>query len=60
MCDECSLQFRSPQDALEEKDGFRKSWSPLEQLYRQPYISAILDEIEQAGWTGFIEGEIFG
>lgn len=48
MCDECLAEWETPDNALQNVKGFRKSYEKFEAR------TATLEEVQQAGWENFI------
>lgn len=51
MCDECSVEFSSPDDLLNAENGHRTFYREL----KEPIVrSASLEEIKASGWYPYI------
>ena len=48
MCDECCAEWNTPEDALNNVNGFRKTYKEAEAR------NATREEIEEAGWAGYV------
>jgi len=48
MCEECLAEWNTPEDALKNVNGFRKSYQKAEAR------TATLEEVESAGWGKYI------
>lgn len=49
ICDECLAEWDTPENALKNIGGFRKSYEKAEAR------TATMEEIEEAGWKKYIE-----
>jgi hypothetical protein len=48
MCDECLAEWKNPEDALKNANGFRKSYIEVEAK------TATIEEIKEMGWEKYI------